>query len=335
MIHTLAIIAVSLSSFFVDAYGSGCLATYSRQKYWRDGDRSLIEFFKTEEGKQSKCGDVHLAVADASREGQLPDRNELIQFVKDFREQTGNNGTIFFTYVGGASPSRGTEAVWAADFVPMVELFLLYDLASEYGPVGMSFDAELDKAGWSKVFDLVADSRQYLARNYPDITFEVDVRLDHSLDDKEAVDEIMRKADRVSVTTFASDRFGLVEMYRTFFTRTCPHCNDESFRDYKAKVTFVATGDCDAPCGTTMCDHYAFVPSNIQSALIQLQASIDIARGTVIAQDRFDFFLEPNGTLIGLDHFEESRCIYGDGVLAAIGAPLCGATATEHSQACG
>ncbi|KAF4733525.1 hypothetical protein FOZ62_002740 [Perkinsus olseni] len=110
MIHTLVIIAASVFSFFVDAYGNGCLATYARQKYWRDGDRSLIEFFTTDEGKQSNCGDVHLAVADASQEGQLPDRNELIQFVKDLREQAANTGTIYFTYEGGASPPRGTEA---------------------------------------------------------------------------------------------------------------------------------------------------------------------------------------------------------------------------------
>ncbi|KAF4681074.1 hypothetical protein FOZ60_012605 [Perkinsus olseni] len=158
---------------------------------------------------------------------------------------------------------------------------------------------------------------RYLARFYPDITFKVDVRLDYSLDDRQVVDEIMRKADHVSVTTFASHRFDLVDM------------------DYKAKVTFVATGDCTAPCGTTMCDDYAFVvPSNIVTAPIQLLASINIARGHVIGQDRFDYFLEANGTLIGLDHFEESRCIYGDDVLAAIGAPLCGATAIKHSQAC-
>ncbi|KAF4687881.1 hypothetical protein FOZ63_033485 [Perkinsus olseni] len=176
MIHTFVIIAVSSSSFFVDAYGNGCLATYSRKKYWRDGDPSFIEFFKTDESKQYNCGDVHLAVADASREGQLPDRFELIQFVKDFREQTGNDGTIYFTYVGGGSPSRGTEAYWAADFVPMVELFLLYDLASDYGPFGISVDAELDKAGWSKVFDAVEDTRRYFAENYPDITVKVDAR---------------------------------------------------------------------------------------------------------------------------------------------------------------
>ncbi|KAF4687242.1 hypothetical protein FOZ62_020721, partial [Perkinsus olseni] len=129
---------------------------------------------------------------------------------------------------------------------------------------------------------------------YPDITFKVDVRLDYSLADKEVVDEVMRKADHVSVTTFASLRCDLVDT------------------DYKAKVTFVATGDCNAPCGTTMCDYYAFVPSNSQYALDELQGSIAIARATVIAQDRFDYFLEPEGTLFGLDDFEESRCIYGD-----------------------
>ncbi|KAF4685501.1 hypothetical protein FOZ60_006489 [Perkinsus olseni] len=297
-----------------DALGLGAL------KYWRDGDRSLIEFFKTDEGKQSKCGDVHLAVADASQEGQLPDRNDLIQFVKDLR---------------GALPSTGTDAAWAGHFVALVEVHLLFALAPEYGPLGISFDAVFDKAGWSEVFDVVVDTRRHFAAYYPDIPFKVDVRLDYSLDDRQVVDEIMRKADHVSVTTFASHRFDLVDMYRAFLTSTCPHCNDERFRDYKAKVTFVATGDCTAPCGTTMCDDYAFVvPSNIVTAPIQLLASINIARGHVIGQDRFDYFLEANGTLIGLDHFEESRCIYGDDVLAAIGAPLCGATAIKHSQAC-
>ncbi|KAF4662232.1 hypothetical protein FOZ61_002618 [Perkinsus olseni] len=335
MIHTLVIIAVSLSSFFVDAYGNGCLATYSRQKYWRDGDRSLIEFFKTDEAKQSKCGDVYLAVADASQEGQLPDRNELIQFVKDLREQIEDNATIYFTYVGGALPSTGTDAAWAGHFVALVEVHLLFALAPEYGPLEISFDAVFDKTGWSEVFDVVVDTRRHFAAYYPNIPFKVDVRLDHSLDDRQVVDEIMRKADRVSVTAFASHRFDLVDMYRTFLTSTCPHCNDESFRDYKAKVTFVATGDCSAPCGTTLCDDYAFVvPSNIVTAPAQLLASINIARGHVIGRDRFDYFLEANGTLIGLDHFESSRCIYGDGVLAAIGAPSCGADAIKHSQAC-
>ncbi|KAF4697624.1 hypothetical protein FOZ63_029752, partial [Perkinsus olseni] len=223
MIHTLVIIAASLSSFFVDAYGNGCLATCSRQKYWRDGDRSLIGFFKTDEGKQSKC------------EGQLPDRNELLQFVKDLREQIEDNATICFTYIGGALPSTGTDAAWAGHFVALVELHLLFALAPEYGPLGIGFDAV-----------------RHFAAYYPDIHFKVDVRLDHSLDDRQVVDEIMRKADHVSVTTFASHRLGLVGM------------------DYKAKVTFVATGDCTAPCGTTMCDDYAFVvPSNIVTAPIQ------------------------------------------------------------------
>ncbi|KAF4687883.1 hypothetical protein FOZ63_032884 [Perkinsus olseni] len=334
MIHTLVIIAASVFSFSADAHGNGCLATYAREKYWRDGDPSFIEFFKTDEGKTFNCGDVYLAVADASQEGQLPDRDELIQFVKDFREQTENNGTVYFTYVGGESPSRGTDADWAADFVSLVELFLLYELASEYGPVGISFSAVLDEAGWSKVFDAVDDTRRYLARYYPDITFEVDVRLDHSSHGKEAVDEVMRRSNHVSVTTFASRQPELVDMYSTFFTSTCPHCNDDTYEDYKAKVTFVGTGDCSAPCGTTMCDYYALNPNNVQRAYDELYYSINDARGTVLARDRFDYFLKANGTLIGLDHFEESRCIYGDGVLRAIGAPLCGAFATEHSDGC-
>ncbi|KAF4662228.1 hypothetical protein FOZ61_002614 [Perkinsus olseni] len=300
MIHTLAIIAVSLSSFFVDAYGSGCLATYSRKKYWRDGDPSFIEFFKTDEGKQYNCGDAYLAVADASREGQLPDRFELIQFVKGFREQTGNDGTIYFTYVGGGSPSRGTEAYWAADFVPMVELFLLYDLASEYGPVGMSFDAELDKAGWSKVFGAVEDTRRYFAENYPDITFKVDVRLDHSVG-KEAFDEIMREADHVSVPTFASDQPKLLALYNNFLEKTCPHYEDDNFMGYNAKITFVGTGDCSAPCGTTMCDFY---PPNITKAHDLLQVAVNISRTISLSQGCFDHLLEADGTLIGLDYFE-------------------------------
>ncbi|KAF4704292.1 hypothetical protein FOZ63_032916, partial [Perkinsus olseni] len=66
-------------------------------------------------------------------------------------------------------------------------------------------------AGWSKVFDAVDNTRQNLAAYHLDITFEwMSGWTILYIDDEEAVDEVRRKADRVSVTTFASFRFNLV-----------------------------------------------------------------------------------------------------------------------------
>ncbi|KAF4730613.1 hypothetical protein FOZ63_002205, partial [Perkinsus olseni] len=135
---------------------------------------------------------------------------ELIQFVKRFRMLSGNkNGTVYLVCKG------------------------------EQGPIGISFNAVFDKATWSRVLDGVEDARRYASldwtRNY---TFNVDAGLDHTSTDMEAVDKFMSRADHVSVTTFSSDRTGMLEMDRMFLTSTCPHCNDDLFGSYKASAWY-------------------------------------------------------------------------------------------------
>ncbi|KAF4691550.1 Stress-70 protein, mitochondrial [Perkinsus olseni] len=101
------------------------------------------------------------------------------------------------------------------------------------------FNAVFDKATWSRVLDGVEDARRYASldwtRNY---TFNVDAGLDHTSTDMEAVDKFMSRADHVSVTTFRSDRTGMLEMDRMFLTSTCPHCNDDLFGSYKASAWY-------------------------------------------------------------------------------------------------
>ncbi|KAF4734547.1 hypothetical protein FOZ63_019706 [Perkinsus olseni] len=329
-------------SFFADAYGDGCFATYMKQRYWRGAVPNQLvfkplAFFKTKEGGKYNCGDVYLSAADATDAGKLPgDGAKLIQFVKDFREQRGNrNGTVYLVYEGGAARSMTEDGYWAADFVSLFEL-LLAPYLQEEGPIGISFNAAFDKATWSRVFAAVEDARRYASldwtRNY---TFKVDARLDHSSNDKEAVDEVMRKADHVSVTTFSSNQTGLLDMYRTFLTSTCPHCNDKFVGSYKAKITFVARGGCDgSPHGESFCDYFmahrythrdlgrtyflVFSSEGIQKAHEELQASINAIPGKVIAEDKFDHLFEDNGTVMGLNDFRESRCIYGVDVVVVV-----------------
>ncbi|KAF4706875.1 hypothetical protein FOZ63_011351 [Perkinsus olseni] len=295
--------------------------------------------FTTDVGQEYSCGDVYILAADASNVPR--DGARLVQFVKDFR---------------GRAPSMTEDGFWAGDFVNLFEL-LIAPYLQEEGPIGISFNAAFDKATWSHVFDAVEDSRRYYAsldstRNY---TFKVDARLDHLYNKEGVVEEVMRRADHASVTAFSSTRTGLLEMFRTFLTRTCPHCNDDFYGTSKAKITFVANGECNRRLrGQSFCDYFTpaynpnrpkteawflFSSEGVQKAHEELQASINAIPREVIVEDKFEHLFEDNGTVMGLDDFEESKCIYGVDVLRAINfnptyCSLDGCIHTSHTGRC-
>ncbi|EER07945.1 hypothetical protein Pmar_PMAR003265 [Perkinsus marinus ATCC 50983] len=343
MRYILLLVIVVVAAYFSEAGRLDCppssetknMATYSwRQAYWTGQDTTFIDFFKSDVSKDYNRGDVYLNVADASNVGKIIHPERLAELIANFRKVSGNSARFYLFYAQGG----GDDKKWAPDFVRVFKEFILKYGNPDMGSLGISFHVKLDLATWYKIFD--AFDALKTDPQFKPYNIALDVTMNYYNTDRKLVDQIMFRADHVTLLTFANTSPRLINFFVVFLTKICPNCNNNYYPNYKAKITFLAEGDCNSgACSkTSMCAYYSDRLDNPNGGILyaynQLSTALDYVRDHVLSKDKFDYFFEAGGTHIGLNFFSWVMCYYGSESWHQIGLQKCISDYQSASQIC-
>ncbi|KAF4661135.1 hypothetical protein FOZ61_003492 [Perkinsus olseni] len=328
-------VVLSLAASLGEDDGDQCMANYARERYWEDADQTFIKFFAARGPERYNCGDSYnyLNVADASTKGTILHLLALAKFIEDFRQASNNHATVYLYYQGG---SKEDEAAGATNFVYIFESFVRKFATDEMGSLGISFDVKLKFGPYMKLLDGVFQMKERLKQH--NLKFGVTIPYDQ--EGAVYVDRFMTRADRITVMTYGN-YFGLpVNMMTHFLKDTCVYCHSVNYNTLKAKITFIAQGDCEdsSLCPkATMCAYNSdtartafrdsgFMPGTAGGSYEVmfyvyelLKYTTDYLRGNVTREKWFDHLFKEQGTRFGISDFKWAGSFYGSQVAKSVG----------------
>ncbi|KAF4670555.1 hypothetical protein FOZ61_010146 [Perkinsus olseni] len=304
------------------------IGTYTwSQSYWLEGDQALLNFLDHPMGRQWNCGDLYINVADASNHNKIKDEDKLVEWMKTWREQSGNNGTIWLTY-GDVVEKDGPKMV---GFVETFKHFLMRSVSAQdmslIAPMGISFDVEhvaeeyyeraLMDAQMMK--EEVTEGMGYLPGSiFVDCTIEGEKNVVET-------EYVMRHADRALMMLYRNEVNGtyeddLVERMKWMMTEQCTVCTQPGWENLRAKITIMVEGACEMGSGCkklSMCAKDTSSYPDSQGGIQYIWETLQELRRRMIAdeivtQEQFDHIFDVDGTLFAVHNWEWSRCFYGD-----------------------
>ncbi|EER20062.1 hypothetical protein Pmar_PMAR007343 [Perkinsus marinus ATCC 50983] len=339
--YTLVIVALTTciskavqNNVMVDSMSYRPMGTYvERQNIWADPEDTFIRFFQTNGARKYNRGDVYLNVTDASHEGEIFFPDLLAKFIVNFRMLSDNSARLYLFFSGG----NGDDEKWAPAFVRVFKEFI-YDYGTpKMGRLGISFNVDLhDHNTWNRIFD-AADTLK--ANSWMDpFDLAIDVLINFNNRDAQLVDEVMYRADHVTVRGIGNYDSYLDHSIMVFFLASCPNCTKDNYSNYKAKITYMAVGNCHDPpsCSqTSMCAYYSNRSDDPKGGILyaynQLTGAIDYIESYKYP---FAHFFEAGGTHIMLDSFDWVMCFYGSETWDMLGLTRCVSEYRLASQKC-
>ncbi|KAF4750263.1 hypothetical protein FOZ62_012222 [Perkinsus olseni] len=297
------------------------------QDFWREGDPSLTDFIQTDRGRTWDCGELYINVADASNYDKIVDQDKLVNWMKKWRQVSGNDEVIWMTY-GDVVEQNGTKMV---RFVKTFKDFLLRSVSAEdmaeIAPIGISFDVEHVPDTFYK--EALTSSREMVQNvtkgmGYLPHSILVGSTIEGEENQKETT-YVMQYADRALMMLYRNAVNGsypddLVERMRWMMTDQCVVCTKPGWENLRAKITIMVEGSCKMGhgCGKlSMCvedtSKYPDPNGGIEYVWNTLQELTNaIVPEGILTQDQYNKLFLTNGTLYAIHNWDWSRCFYGD-----------------------
>ncbi|KAF4688961.1 hypothetical protein FOZ60_002210 [Perkinsus olseni] len=297
------------------------------QNYWRQGDPALTDFIQTDRGRTWDYGELYINVADSTNYDLIVDQDKLVNWMKKWRQVSGNDEVIWMTY-GDVVERNGTKMV---EFVNTFKSFLTNSVSAQdmsvIGPIGISFDVEdvpdnFYKEALVNAQQMVKDVEQSMG--YPPHSILVGSTIEGEKNQLETA-YVMQYADRALMMlyrntvdeTHADD---LVEQMQWMMTEQCAVCTEPGWENLRAKITIMVEGSCKMGhgCGKmSMCvkDTTKYPDPNggieyIWNTLEELTK--DIVPEGILTQEQYNKLFLTDGTLYAIHNWDWSRCFYGD-----------------------
>ncbi|KAF4677481.1 hypothetical protein FOL47_001296 [Perkinsus chesapeaki] len=297
------------------------------QDYWRQGDPSLTDFIQSDRGRTWDYGELYINVADYSNYNFIADPDKLVNWMKKWRQASGNDEVIWMTY-GDVVEKNGTKMV---GFVDTFKNFLIQSVSAQdmsvIGPIGVSFDVEdvpddFYKEALVNAQQMVQDVEQ--SQGYPPHSILVGSTIEGEENQLET-SYVMQYADRALMMlyrntvddTHADD---LVEQMQWMMTDQCVICTQPGWENLRAKITIMVEGSCKMGngCGKmSMCvkdtSQYPDPNGGIEYVWNTLEElSKDIVPAGILTQDQYNKLFLTDGTLFAIHNWDWSRCYFGD-----------------------
>ncbi|KAF4677482.1 hypothetical protein FOL47_001297 [Perkinsus chesapeaki] len=297
------------------------------QDFWREGDPSLTDFIQTDRGRDWDCGELYINVADNTNYNFIVDQPQLVDWMKKWRQVSGNDNVIWMTY-GDVVEQNGTKMV---GFVKTFGDFLTQSVSAqdmaEIAPIGLSFDVEhVPDTYYKEALMSAQDMVQNVTKSMGYLPHSILVG--STIEGEENQQEttyVMQYADRALMMLYRNEVNGtysddLVERMRWMMTDQCVVCTKPGWENLRAKITIMVEGSCKMGngCGKlSMCvkdtSQYPDPTGGIEYVWNTLQELTNaIVPEGILTQEQYDKLFLTNGTLYAIHNWDWSRCYYGD-----------------------
>lgn len=244
------------------------IGTYAwSQDYWRfNNDSTLLEFLKSETGREWACGDLSINIADYSNPDQIHNSDALLIFIQQYRLQVRNMETVVWLTYGDVVEKSAQKMLQFTQTFFNWTASISTEVAASMGTIGISFDVEhVDPEGTRQALQLA--QRLRAQTNFPEGT----ILIQHTIEGDPNVvgtDYVMKYADSALAMVYRNymhdptgkyqDDSNILNRLLWMLSDQCVNCLDDTYaiQNYRAKITVMVEASCrmGAGCGKiSMC----------------------------------------------------------------------------------
>ena len=243
--------------------GTGCtgkrLGMYTwSNKLWRDGARTLVDFFASPDGQEWGCGDVTINIGDHTSPRKISKKEQIVPFIQAYRAASGNYESVVWMSYGDTDSTKLDDKGWRMETFTRVFFEWIKtipaDVAVTLGTIGLSYDIEKMPAASTESGLILA---QALKAESPFPAGKLLIQ--HTIEGKRNPDGthfVMMHADSALVmiyrnymtSEYYSQSSNLLNRASFFLKEQCVRCLDDEYAtaNYKAKMTFMVEASCRA-----------------------------------------------------------------------------------------
>jgi hypothetical protein len=223
-------------------------------KLWRDGARSLVDFFASPDGQEWGRGDVTINIGDHSSPHKISNKEQIVPFIQAYRAASGNYESVVWLSYGDTVSKEGWKMeAFTRVFFDWIQR-IPADVAVTLGTIGLSYDIEKMPAASTESGLILA---QALKAKSPFPAGKLLIQ--HTIEGKRNPDGthfVMKHADSALVmiyrnymtSEYYSQTSNLLNRAKFFLKEQCVRCLDDAYatENYKAKMTLMVEASCRA-----------------------------------------------------------------------------------------